>query len=221
MIQHERDGELHVVTLANGPNTIDPDWLAAMIAVLEAVEKDSEGPSGMVLTGEGKFFSSGLNVEVVMGLQGDAMTGFGAAMMEMMQRLVRLPVPTVAALNGHAFAAGAFLALACDFRVMRADKGWFCVSEVDVGVPIGHPMMGLLQARLSPQVARDAVLSGHRYPADEALAAGIVDAIADEASLLDTAKERARSLATKERRIFSTLKRQLNASVADAFVAGS
>lgn len=217
MIELSRDGAIHVVTLNNGPNMVEPDWQARMLEVLDAVESDCEGDAGLVLTGEGKFFSNGLNVEIVMGLDGEARSLFSKSMMQIMGRLVLLPVPTVAAVNGHAFAAGAFLALACDYRIMRADRGWICISEVDVGVPIGAPMMGLLKARVSPQTAREAVLSGKRYAADDAIAAGLADAKAEEAELLPDAMKLASSLASKERRIFSTLKRQLFDDAAAGF----
>jgi enoyl-CoA hydratase/carnithine racemase len=220
VIELGRDGEIHVVTMNDGPNMIDPAWQARMLEVLDAVEADCEGDAGLVLTGEGKFFSNGLNVEVVMGLGGDASALFGASMMKIMGRLLLLPVPTVAAVNGHAFAAGAFLALACDYRIMRADRGWICISEVDAGVPIGTPMMTLLKAKVSPQTARDAVLSGKRYAADEAIAAGFADGKASESDLLAEAKQLAGSMASKQRRIFTTLKRQLHADVAAGFGVG-
>jgi len=213
MIDLRRDGAIHVVTLNQGPNVIDPAWQARMLEVLGAVEADCEGDAGLVLTGEGKFFSNGLNVEVVMGLQGEDAKRFGTSMMEIMRRLLLLPVPTVAAINGHAFAAGAFLALACDYRIMREDRGWICISEVDAGVPISAPMMNLLKAKVSPQVARDAVLSGKRYAADDAIAAGFADGKAAEGDLVAEAKKLAESLAGKERRIFKTLKRTLHADI--------
>jgi enoyl-CoA hydratase/carnithine racemase len=209
MIDLDRDGEIYVVTLNNGPNMIDPDWQTRMLEALDAVEADSEGSAGLVISGEGKFFCNGLNVEVVMGLKGEAMAKFGASMGQIMGRLLLAPIPTVAAINGHAFAAGAFLALACDYRIMREDRGWICISEVDVGVPIGVPMMDLLCAKVSPSTARDAVLSGKRYAADDAIAAGLADGKAPEADLLAEAKKLASSLAGKERRIFKTLKRTL------------
>ena len=217
MIDHRRDGAIHIVTLDNGPNMIEPAWQARMLEVLDAVESDCKGDAGLVMTGNGKFFSNGLHVEVVMGLRGEEAARFNASMMEIVRRLLLLPVPTVAAVNGHAFAAGALLALACDYRVMRADRGWICISEVDAGVPIGAPMMSLLRGKLPAQTARDAVLSGRRYAADEAIAAGFVDAKADELALLDDAKKLAGSLASKERRIFTTLKRSLNAELAAGF----
>ena len=86
-----------------------------------------------------------------------------------------------------------------------------------LGVPIGAPMMGLLKARATPQVARDAVLTGRRVAGEDALAAGLVDELAAEDALLERAKARATELAGKERRIFGTLKRQLNASAIAGF----
>ena len=213
MIDLRRDGAIHVVTLNDGPNTIDPKWQARMLEVLDAVEADCDGEAGLVLTGEGKFFSNGLDVAAIMALQGEDMARFGANMGQIMKRLLLLPFPTVAAVNGHAFAAGAFLALACDYRIMREDRGWICISEVDAGVPISAPMMNLLKDKVSPQAARDAVLSGKRYAADDAIAAGFADGRAAEGDLLAEAKKLAESLAGKERRIFKTLKRTLHAEV--------
>lgn len=107
MIDLTKDGDIHIATMNNGPNTVDPDWQVRLIEILDTVEADCSGSSGLVLTGDGKFFSNGLNLEAVMGLDGAAMQAFGTAMGEIYSRLLLLPVPTVAALNGHAFAAGA------------------------------------------------------------------------------------------------------------------
>ena len=186
---------------------------------LDEVEAEAEGPAAMILTGEGKFFSNGLNLNFLMSADDQTRAKFGATMMRTMRRLIEFPVPTVAALNGHAFAAGAFIALACDYRVQRADRGWICISEVDVGVPIGDPMMALLKGKVPAATAREAVLSGRRYAGEEALAAGFADAIASEDELLTTAKNLAAPLAQKQRRIFGTLKKQLYADFAPLFVA--
>jgi enoyl-CoA hydratase/carnithine racemase len=221
MIELTKDGDVHVITMNNGPNVIEPDWQARMIEVLDAVEADCQDNAGLVLTGKEKFFSNGLNVEIVMGLSSDALQSFGTRMYEIYRRLLLLPIPTVAALNGHAFAAGAFIALACDYRLMREDRGWFCISEVDVGVPVDTATMQLLSAKLPPATARDALLTGKRYTAAEAIAAGIADGKAPEGDLLTTAISLAATLAVKERGIFTTLKRNLYGDVGAALTMDS
>jgi len=210
MIDLTRDGDVHILTMTAEPNTVQPEFLAVMHGALDEVDAAcADGPGALVLTGVGKTFNSGLDVPVVMALKGDDAKRFSNDIMRLMHRLLVGPVPTVAALNGHAFAAGAFLALACDFRVMRADRGWFCVPEVDVGVPIGRPMMGVLRAKVPPHTAAEAALTGRRYTGEEALAAHFADELTAEADLLATATARASDLAKKERGIFHDVKRTL------------
>ena len=78
------------------------------------------------------------------------------------------PFPTVAAIQGHAFAAGAMFALAHDFRVMRADRGYFCLPEVDIHIPFTRGMSALIQAKLVGQAAHEAMTTGRRYGGTDA-----------------------------------------------------
>ena len=220
MIDYTKEGELHLVTMNDGPNTICPDWQQRMLETLGAVEADCGQGAALVLSGVDKFFCNGLNLEKLMTLAPDEMEQFGKRMAEIHKRFLLLPCPTVAAMNGHAFAGGAFLALSCDYRIMREDRGWFSVSEVDVGVPIPPAMMGILQGKLPANTARDALLTGKRYTADEAIAAGIADGKASMAELLEQAKALASQLGTKEPGIFKTLKQTWFGPMADALVAG-
>jgi enoyl-CoA hydratase/carnithine racemase len=160
----------------------------------------------MVIIGEEKFFSNGLNLEVLSKLNNDGWATFAKNMSEIHRRMLILPFPTVAAVNGHAFAGGAFIAMSCDYRIMREDRGWICISEVDAGVPVSDPMMDILRGKLPPATVRDAILTGKRYTADEAIAAGFADGKASLEDLLDRAKSLAVSLATKEPGIFANLK---------------
>ena len=105
-------------------------------------------------------------------------------MHHLFERVLALPVPSVAAIQGHAFAGGGMLALAHDFRVMRADRGFFCLPEVDINIPFSRGMSGLIQGRLSKKTAHEAMTTGKRYGGGDALPAGIVDAIANEDDVL-------------------------------------
>ncbi len=217
MMTRTKDDDVHVLVMQNGENTIDLDFLAEFGEHLDAVEQEAESPCALVLTGEGKFFSNGLNLDFVMNASDEDRKRFGATMLSTMKRLILFPVPVVAALNGHAFAAGCFVALACDYRIQREDRGWICVSEVDVGVPIGKPMMGLLNGKLPAATAREAALTGKRYAADDAIAAGFSDAKAPEADLLAEATKVAARLAVKKRAIFKAIKSDLYREIADRF----
>ena len=217
MIDLSRDGDIHVITMNHQQNQVGPDFLRAIHAALDEVETEADGPGAIVLTGSGKFFNNGLDISVVMGLEGEDARGFGTELFRLLNRLLSNRLPIVAALNGHAFAAGAMIAMACDYRVMREDRGWICISEVDVGVPIAPPMMALLRAKLPAKTLRDAVLTGKRYDAHEAIASGFVDASAPEAELLSDAKKLAAELATKERGIFGELKKTLWFDLARGF----
>ncbi|KAG1073319.1 hypothetical protein G6F42_025824 [Rhizopus arrhizus] len=114
-----------------------------------------------------------------------------------LRRLVTFCIPTVAAINGHAFAGGCMLALAHDYRVMRSDRGYMCMNEVDLPSPLAPGMAGLLRYKMSPKTYRDMVLQGHRFTAQEALDQELVDIICPGDQVFDKAKELALKWAPK------------------------
>jgi enoyl-CoA hydratase/carnithine racemase len=108
------------------------------------------------------------------------------------------------------------LALACDQRVMRTDRGYFCLPEVDINIPFTIGMSKLIQAKLPPAAACEAMLTGRRFGAEEALSAGIVDAAVPEHEVLAVATERAQAQAGKLRATVATIKQRMYGEVADA-----
>jgi enoyl-CoA hydratase/carnithine racemase len=122
--------------------------------------------------------------------------------------LLVFPVATVAAINGHAFAAGAMLALAHDIRVMRADRGYVCFPEIDLGtgLPLTPGMHALLDSRLTRRVIHEALITGRRYNAQEALERHFIQASLSESDLLLGAIEKASGLAGKHRPTMAAIK---------------
>src|SRR4051812_29751318 len=116
----DRQDDVFVLDLGDTENRFHPDWLAAVDAALDQVEK-AGGNRALVTTATGKFFSNGLDLDWL-GANGDRFRDYADAVQNLLARFLALEVPTVAALQGHTFAAGAMLALAHDFRVMRADR---------------------------------------------------------------------------------------------------
>ena len=194
-----RTGDVIVVQFDAQENRFTPELLDQVHRTLDAVEQivaADGGPIALVTTGTGKFFSNGLDLDWLMAnpdLAGDNL----ARVHSMFARLLRLPCITVAAMNGHTFAGGLMMALSHDFRVMRSDRGYLCLPEVDLGIPFTDGMRELIVARLSPQCAHEAMVTGRRYDAPQALADGIVDQVADEDRVLPAAIELAASLAAK------------------------
>ena len=215
MIEHTRDGDVHVLRMTNGENRMGPEFVRRFGAVLDDVEAKSEGACALVVTGEGKFFSNGIDLAAAATLDADGLRAFTHDFEALGVRLALLPVPTIAALNGHAFAGGAVFALACDERVMRSDRGWVCLNEVDVQVPLPRRLMNVVRAKLTPAVARDALLAARRFTGPEALANAVVDACVPEPDVLPRALERARALATKPRATFAAIKREWLRGVGD------
>jgi len=215
----ERRGDVTVVRLAAGENRFNPETLDAVEAALAEVES-AEGPGALVITGEGKFFSNGLDLDWL----GSAPEGGAEALLvrvhALLGRLLAFPTATVAAINGHVFAAGAMMATACDIRVMRADRGYWCLPEVDIGLPFTPGMTALLKARLPGAAAHEAMTTGRRYGGEEALAAGLVDETASEERVLDAAVERAAALAAKPRATVAAIKHNMYGD-ALAALAGS
>lgn len=207
MLNVERDGEVFVIAMNAGENRFNPESLAALNSALDEVEA-SEGPAAAVITGEGKFFSNGLDLEWM----GQAPEGGPAEVaegsMRLMARVLTFPTAIVAAINGHAFAAGAMLALACDTRIMREDRGYFCLPEADINIPFTPGMSALIRGRLAPQTAHEAMLTARRYTAADALAAGVIEASASEAEVLPAAIEAVRPLAAKSRQVIGAIKQE-------------
>ncbi len=169
----------------------------------------------LVTTASGKFFSNGLDLEWL-GAHGDRLPSYVIEVHQLFARVLALPVPSVAAVQGHAFAGGGMLALAHDFRVMRADRGYFCLPEVDINIPFTRGMSALIQARLSKRTAHQAMTTGRRYGGTDALAAGIVDAVAHEDDVLANSIEMVRALAGKAGPTLATIKSRMYADALNA-----
>jgi len=210
MIHLSREGAVHVLTMGAGENRFNRAFVTALAAALDEVEGQG-GPAALVTVGAEKFYSNGLDL---VWLAGDGASEGGAFIRDFLRvlgRVLALPVPTVAAINGHAYAGGGMLALAHDFRVMRADRGYFCLPEADIKLPFAPGMSALIIAKLDPPVSRDLMLTGRRLGGAEAAALRVVDEAVDADQVLPRAIERAAAMADKDRATYSAIKRRMYA----------
>jgi enoyl-CoA hydratase/carnithine racemase len=209
-----RRGDVFVLTLGDDENRFHPDRLAAINAALDEVDA-APGPKAVVTTGVGKFYSNGLDLDF-MGANPDAAEANLRGVHALFARVLAFPAPIVASLQGHTFAAGAMLALAHDLAVMRSDRGYFCLPEVDLGIPFTPGMNALIRARLPIETAHEAMTTGRRYGGDEAHAAGIVAGVGAEDEILDIAVARAQERAAKAGPTMGAIKARLYGEVIEA-----
>lgn len=202
-----REGEVFVLELGNGENRFNADSIGAIEQALDEVQ-GAPAPRALVTTASGKIWSNGLDLEWMAANQ-ELIGEFVPRLHELLARVLELDAPCVAALQGHTFAAGAMLALAHDQRVMRADRGFFCLPEVDIRIPFTHGMNALIAARLSKHAAHEAMTTGRRYGGLDAQTAGIVDHAVAEERVLPHAIELAAALASKDPTTLGAIKRRL------------
>jgi len=215
-----RDGDVFVLTMRAGENRFNRPFVDAFHAALDTVE-GATGPAALVTTGEDKFYSNGLDLAWMAGDGREEGPAFVSDVLRLLGRVLTFPVPTVAALNGHAFAAGAMLALAHDFRVMRAERGFFCLPEVDIQIPLAPGMTALIACRLTPGVFRDAILTGARIGGVDAARQTIVDEAVGADEVVPRAIARAAALASKDRATYGALKRGMYAAPYATLASGA
>jgi enoyl-CoA hydratase/carnithine racemase len=206
MIELSREAEVFVLRYEAPENRFRPDDVADWQKALDEVEA-AGNPAALVTTGTGKFYSNGLDLDWMLGeASEEERTAYIPGLLGLMARILTFPTVTVAAINGHAFGAGAQLSLAHDYRVMRSERGYWCMPEIDLGAPLHPGMTAIIQARLPNQTAHELILTGTRYTADAAREQKIVDHVAPEAELLTKAIEIAHTLASKANPVMHQLK---------------
>lgn len=202
----DRDGTVAVLNLGAGENRLNPDSVGAVHALLDEVEASDY--TALVTTASGKIWCNGMDLPWLQGRleRGEELLVGGE---RLSARFLAFPMPTVAAVQGHAFGAGVLLALAHDLRVMRADRGYLCTPEVKFGGVFTPGNTALLQARMTPQATHRMVVLAERFSASNALAAGIIDEAVPEDQVVARAVSLAGALGGDDRAAVTDLKRSL------------
>ncbi len=187
MLEHHDAGTIRTLSLARPPvNALHVPLFEALGAAIEAAPR--EGARGLVLTGAGKLFSAGLDVSVLAGLDKPSLKAFLASFFQCLRKMAESRLPLVAAINGHSPAGGAVLALFCDQRIMARGDFRIGLNEVQVGLLPGPLIYGVLKRAVSLRVANQMLPQGLLLTPEEALAAGLVDELAEPDELAARAR---------------------------------
>jgi enoyl-CoA hydratase len=205
VITTRNEGGTAVVTLSHGRvNALDLELLQELVRVMTSLT----GADAVVLTGEGSSFCAGVDLRQVLDGRRPYLEQFLPALSEAFLAVFEHPRPVVAAANGHAIAGGCVLVTACDVRLMA--RGRISLNELRVGVPLPVAAMEVMRHRVPAQL-HTVLMSGAAYEAADAERAGLVDAVPQEGSLLETALAEAAQLAAIPRQTFAMSKAQVQA----------
>ncbi|XP_048743456.1 uncharacterized protein LOC125656873 [Ostrea edulis] len=186
-VDFQNDG-CALLTMRNGQNRWNLTTLKEFNDALDEVEK-SESARILVTTGEGRFYSNGIDVNWLKTQSRDTSAKYFTALLDTMWRVIHFPLPTVAAINGHCFAGGAFLALCHDYRVMRSDRGWISWNETLISLRIPGQLFEILERKLNREALRESVIFAKRITGPEAVKLRIVDKIETETNLISGSKQ--------------------------------
>jgi enoyl-CoA hydratase len=163
----------------------------------------------LIITGSGKCFSAGLDLKTVPYYSQNDQRQMVEELNNIVLKLYGFPVPTVAAVNGHAIAGGFILAISCDYRIGTTSECKIGLTESRVGISFPVSTMEVLQAELSPSVARKMTLIGRNLGPREAFQNGVLDELQQSDQVLSRAKEVAIDLGAMPRDAYAQIKRQL------------
>ena len=214
MINLEREGDVFILNMDDGENRWNTTFVRAFAAALDEVEA-STGPAALVTTSTTeKFFSNGLDLEWRASKgehRGGDRDAFGKEFMAIMGRIITFPMPTLAAVNGHAFGAGFMCALCHDIRFMRSDRGFMCANEVEIGMVIPVPELALFRHKLPMNTFFETVQLARRWTGPDAVAAGGAQKSEPLDTLLPASVKRAAGLAHlgANRKVYGKMKESI------------
>ena len=199
MIDLSREGDVFTMTLNAGENRWNTTFVRTIDEVLNEVEASTGAAALVTTSADAKFFSNGLDLDWVQAPEDYPAAGdrkaFGSEFMGLMSRIMTFPMPTVCAVNGHAFGAGFMSALCHDVRFMRADRGFMCANELQIGLTIPSPELALFKHKLPASAFFETVQLAKRWTGPAAQSAGFVEQVGDVETLLAAAQARAAQLA--------------------------
>lgn len=171
IVEWKKDDTVAVMIMNNSENLNNPEWAAAMMAVYNEIEADEEVKALVLTSSDPKHFCLGVDLnwvaEQMKAGDWEAISKWLYGNGEVFRALMMAPFPTIAAVNGHAFGNGAMLAGCCDFRFMRADRGYMCLPEINTGIQIAPSMLEWMGTIIPDHLFKRMLLSGDRIGAVE------------------------------------------------------
>jgi enoyl-CoA hydratase len=205
MIEVEEHGIVSVLRMVRGKgNALNLELVESLLGALDSLERSPARAA--ILTGQGGIFCAGVDLVTLCEGGADYVRRFLPRLGQLFERLVTFPKPLVAAANGHAIAGGAIILLACDQRLLARGNARVGLTEILVGVVFPAWALEIARFATPPQHFTTLVCTGRTWPAEEALARGLVDEIGEPERLLNRACAVAEELAAIPAATFAATK---------------
>jgi len=196
-------------------NAVNPDFIRECHGLLDAVEADDAIRALVVTSTHKSLFSPGADLPFLIELAPHDLRAYFEGVTGLVRRKFGFPKPKVCALNGHAVAAGCFMALTGDYRFMVRGGYYIGLMEIDLGLPTFAGVVEMMSHVLGGRIAERVLYAGENFRPEQALELGLVDELVDRDELLPRALERARLLGSKPPGAYETLKRYSRKPVVD------
>jgi enoyl-CoA hydratase len=215
VMQLERIESIALIRMRAGKaNAMSDAWLSRMSALLD--EADAMRPSALVVTGDGRSFCAGLDLPSLVDLTPSHVEAFMEKFSAFMLRVFGMPIPVVAAIDGHAIAGGCVLALQADARIMAQGAAKIGLNEARIGLGLPAVVVETLRCQLPAESLRPIALEGNLFSPEEAQRLGLVDEVVPPERLVERALERARELGAIPAAGFRAVKQSLRSPAVQA-----
>lgn len=190
---------LSLITLDRGKsNALNREMITELTDMLHNISGDAN-IAGVIITGKENFFSAGLDLIELYNYNEAEAESFWHLFLNFVAAITAFKKPLVAAVNGHSPAGGCVIALACDYRIMAEGKYIIGLNEVPVGIIVPNSIFNLYAFWLGQANASRSLLEGKLFSPEEALQVGLVDELANPASILTAAERKIRKYMAMER----------------------
>ncbi len=216
MLEYSLDGKVAILTMNSGENRFNPAFLDEFMKVLDEIEHSTDANALVVKSAHDKIFCNGIDLDWLMPfVQADdrsVVRDFCYQVNAFLRRLLLYPMPTVAAITGHAFAGGAIMCCCFDFRFMRSDRGFFCFPEVNIGIPFWPGMVAMVKKAIPGYKLEEMYYLGNRVTGAQCQEHHIVTEACPMDELMDKTLAFAGSL-DKNRTFYGAQKERMNADI--------
>lgn len=216
LIEYTLDGSVAVLTMSSGENRFNMTFIHDFLKALDDIEQNTGADALVVKSAHDKIFCNGIDLDwltpIAQAGDAPAIKDFCHTLNRLLRRILLYPMPTIAAITGHAFAGGAIMTCCFDFRFMRSDRGFFCFPEVDLGIPFWPGMVAMVKKAIPAYKLDELYYLGTRLTGSQCEEHRIVVKSYPKDELMPAVMAFAKSL-KKNRKYYLAQKERMNAPI--------